>query len=194
MSAPAEAPVFRSKQPKPVVMYDFGQARIAEHLPPMARDALRRNRQGTHQLEAELRNYLKYRGLDEVRPIKVLKIVSRYVFVRPLSFGEMEASLGRIPARDYFSIDHREVPPRVWWIQDFLDYLDAQVGFRMRREINSLLELRNPAKGTSYAVIANRHLRRAGYDWANVIRWIKEDPRRHEEFRKGLAKYIGVRP
>lgn len=190
MSAPAHVRAPKGRNHQPIVIYNFGQGRIAENLLPLARDALRRRGFGTHKLEAEVRNYLSYRGIDEVRPIRILKIVDRYVRVRPVSFAEMEAALGRHPARMFFE---GEVPGMVWWIQDFLDYLDPHVGFRLRSDLNSRIE-RGPFDRSIYRTIAHTHLRKTGFNQTSVMKWIKEDAYRYNQWKRDLARAVHVRP
>src|SRR5437764_6150395 len=110
-----------SPRPKPAIMYDFSQGYIAQNLPPKAVAAIRARGIGTKQLEAELRAYLRYKGIEAAPAYRTLQIVSRHVEVYPISFVEMERMLGRQHAREAMGF---RVPWPPWQVQDFLDYLD----------------------------------------------------------------------
>lgn len=161
-------------RPVGIVTYDFSQGSIAENLTPLAVEAMRALGVGTNRMEAELRNYLRYRGVDEVRPIRVLQIVNRYVRVRPKSFTEMEHKLGREAAREHWE----DIPRICWLVQDFLDYLDPRLGHAHRMELNWLIEdgaWRHPAHARQ---VSTRHLLATGFGLPDVIRHMRSQRKR----------------
>lgn len=151
---------------KPSVRYDFSQGYIHENLPPEAVRAMRVAGIGTNRMEQELRNYYRHRGIEEIRPVRVLQIVSRYVDVYPISFVEMEQALGRRAARETM----RAVPHYTWNVQDFLDYIDIRLGHRHRQDVNFLIENSVGADMGAFVDVSKRHLTRAGYALADVMR------------------------
>lgn len=153
----------RTKVRKPTVRYDFALGNIRETLPREAGRALRARGLGTNRMEQELRNYYRYRGVDEVRPVRVLQIVSRYVTVVPASFTEMEVALGRKAAREYSPVGEY-----TWRVQDFLDYIDMRLGHQHRQDVNFMIE--NNADTQEFIDVSRRHLTRAGYTLTDLIR------------------------
>lgn len=160
---------------RPVLRYDFSQGYIAKNLPPDAVTVMRNSGIGTNRMEAELRSYINWRGIEEVLPHRILQIVSRYVDVHPVSFTEMERALGSHFAREAMLT---EVPLFTWFVQDFLDYIDVRVGYRHRSEINRMIESMI-AKNDQYRRVSARHLRSTGYTVTDVIRHEKEHGRRY---------------
>lgn len=180
MSETAGRGPLKPRAPKPAVRYDFSKGYTAQSLPPEAVVAMRARGIGTNRMEQQLRSYLRFRGVDEARPSRVLQIISRYVDVYPVSFIEMERAVGRSAARAAM----QEVPDFTWWIQDFLDYIDVRRGHQHREEINPLIESMLAHRG-DYLAVSKRHLARTGYTLQDVARHHNE-----QEGRSALAQSV----
>jgi hypothetical protein len=133
-------------------------------------------------MEQELRSYLRYRGVEEARPVRVLQIVKRYVDVYPVSMIEMEQAVGARAARQGLPEDF--VPEYCWNAQDFLYYVDIRYGHAHRTELYDLIE---SAVGDreSFLAVSRRHLRRLGYDHGQVARWVVRRDRNAAKAKAG---------
>lgn len=146
---------------KPYVIYDFAPGYMHKRLVDQAVRALQA--QGLTQPAATLFDEMsRYRrnAPRDPQPRHMLPLITRFVTVIPENFITMESTLGKDLARQ-FAPRAEEIPPLVWYAQDWLDVLDPEEARAFRQKVSVHIEC-GDWTAPMLLNIVSVHLRRAG--------------------------------